>query len=270
LQTIELQPVSLPSEPGGTDILVYYADFGLPYREHIERLAASARRILPEARLVLLTPTPDKVPDVFDATVVMDAMPPGEKLMLYRIWAQICWLVATNRKTIVCDVDLEFLRKPVFDGSFDIGLLWRTNKPDQPINTGLTLVGPGQRRFWEHQARVAANLPLICHSWWADQLSLCLMTGICHKAGDMLDIDGSRVRLFDASECCDVAKDIKENAWALHYKGARKGGWFKDIYESGRTPSDGTSLPASALSMGIAPVPNSASPPAALPYFSAG
>lgn len=215
----------------GVDLVCYYADFDLPYRENIERLVGSARRVMPEMNLVLLSPNaPLWAEALFDEHHVTLPMPSIETLMLERLRAHVAWLIGTTRRTVIVDVDIMFRQPVVFDGSFDIGLTWRDNRPDQPMNAGLILAEPGQRVIWGHYAQVACNLPPMLHSWWVDQMAFCLLTGVCRRAGDLLEIDGARVRLMDSRHVSDVPERIAEDAWTVHYKGPRKGKFFKELY----------------------------------------
>jgi hypothetical protein len=231
------------------DIVCYYADYGRPYLPLMQRMAASALKAMPKARLVLLTPTPgtycvERCSEFFDTIVPLDIPTPPEVLCRERARAMASWMMASEIPTLFVDPDVEFL-KPVGWGQFDVGLLWRTNKPDQPVNTGLILARPGVKEFWHHYGTVAVNLPRAVHYWWCDQLAFALLTGICHQAGETLLVDGARVRLLDANEHCALPEEATPSAWAHHYKGRTKGPeWDKVFLKSG----DGKSSPASASS----------------------
>jgi len=219
------------SDPG-IDLICYYADFGLPYRDAIERLVATAREVMPEMNLVLLSPNAAAwCIDLFDEHHVTPNMPTVDTLMLERLRAHISWFIGTTRRTVVVDVDIAFRHPVVFDGSFDVGLTWRDNRPDQPMNAGLILVEPGQRAIWSHYANVAVNLPSMLHRWWVDQMAFCLLLGVCHKAGEVLSVDGARVALMDSRHVSDVPERIMEDAWTVHHKGPRKGGMFRELYQ---------------------------------------
>ena len=127
-------------------------------------------------------------------------------------------------RTIFADPDIEFHREVEFDGSFDVGLLWRPRKPDQPINTGIVLAEPGFNDFWTHYGAVAANLPLPLRAWWCDQLAYNVLLGTMHKSGDVFQAYDAQVRSFSemSAHCTPRDKATTDNPWAWHEKGKRK------------------------------------------------
>jgi len=227
------------------DVVCYYADFGRPYLPLIERMCASVREVMPDARLVLLTPTPkDELSAPFDTTAPLDIETTHANLCRERARAVCSWAMSAERPAVFVDPDVEFVKAPDL-GRYDVGLLWRTNKPDQPVNTGLIVAQPGQRDFWWRYGSVAVNLPKVVHYWWCDQLAFALLTGVCHQAGETLLIEGARVRLLDAASTCAPPDEATPEAWAHHYKGKLKGpGWENVFIKSG----DGKSSPGSASS----------------------
>lgn len=226
------------------DVVCYYADLGRPYGPLIERMVQSAKQAMPGCRTVLLTPfAPYAITSLFDVWVELGHPADTTNLCLERARAMVSWAVVMERRAIFCDPDIEFLKPPPFDGSFDVGLLWRRTKADQPVNTGVILAEPGQEAFWKHYGNVAVHLPSTVHGWFCDQLAFALLTGVCRNTDDRLDIDGSRVWLMDAKRHCYKPGTVTDEAWAIHYKGATKGdGWERIFAKSG----DGKSLPASA------------------------
>lgn len=208
------------------DLVVFYADLGRPYFDLLAKCTASAKRTMPYIRTVLLTPTPS--PDLealFDKTVDLSGhMTTTEKTVCYdRAVSTVSWQALTEGRTIYADPDIEFHREVEFDGSFDVGLLWRPRKPDQPINTGIVLAEPGCCNFWAHYGAIAANLPLPLRSWWCDQLAYNVLLGTMHKAGDTIKAHDARVKLFLMSDhCTPREKATTDNPWAWHDKGKRK------------------------------------------------
>lgn len=216
------------------NIVCYYADLGRPYLPLLERMTASAKRLMPKARTVLLTPTPKpELAALFDHTCGIDLETTFDNLCVERARAMVSWMMSPQtEETVFVDPDLEFQQPVKFDASFDVGLLWRDGKPDQPINTGMILAHPGSPEFWKHYGAISVNLPLAIHGWFADQLSFSLLTGVCHGAGDRLRVDDARVWLMDAPKYCDQPKKVKPNAWAVHYKGPLKGPGWEDVFRS--------------------------------------
>ena len=216
--------LSLPS----LDIVCFYSDLGRPYFDLMANMTASAKRAMPYARTVLLTPTPSKdLGALFDKMVDMSSdMQTTEKTVCFdRARSTVSWQAMTQNRTIYADPDIEFHREVEFDGSFDVGLLWRPRKPDQPINTGIVLAEPGCNLFWANYGAIAANLPNPLRSWWCDQLAYNVLLGTLHKAGDTVQAKDARVKLFLMSDhCTPREKATTDNPWAWHDKGKRKWG----------------------------------------------
>jgi hypothetical protein len=245
------------------DLVCYYADLGRPYLPLIERMTQSAKAVMPEARTVLLTPNAGpEYQALFDETRLVGGPPDHKTLCLSRSQAMWSWALQTDRNAVFVDPDIAFQR-PIdfFDrGLADIGLLWRKGKPDQPINTGLVLTRPGLEAFWKRYANVVSNLPEAVHYWWCDQLGFALLTGVCHDAGMFIDIGdgvtGDRLAgayLLDMAHYCPKSDQPHPGAWAIHFKGDRKGpGWEQVFKKSGA----GRSSPASVSSTATATGPN--------------
>lgn len=218
----------MPFSPPSLDLAVYYADLGRPYLPLIETCTASAKKTMPYIRTICLTPTPSpELAALFDKTIDLSSnMKTTEKTVCYdRATTTVSWQAQTQNRTIYADPDIEFHREVEFDDSFDVGLLWRPRKPDQPINTGIVLAEPGGNIFWAHYGAVVANLPLPLRSWWCDQLAYNVLLGTLHKAGDTVQAYDARVKLFLMSEhCTPREKATTDNPWAWHDKGKRKWG----------------------------------------------
>lgn len=214
--------ISLPS----LDVCCFYADLGRPYMDAIETMTTSAKRTMPYARTVLMTPTPSPALAAhFDKTIDLSPyMRTTEKTVcIDRARSTVSWQALTENRTIYADPDIEFNREVEFDHTFDVGLLWRPRKPDQPINTGIVLAEPGQKDFWMHYGAIAQNLPAPLHSWWCDQLAFNVMLGTMHAPNDIIQAYDARVKLFLMSDhCTPREKATTKNPWAWHDKGQRK------------------------------------------------
>lgn len=208
------------------DLVCYYADMGRPYLPLIAKMTKTAKQHIPNVRLVLMTPTPSReLCGHFDLLIPLtECQATHETLVLERARATTSWMIQADNPTILCDPDIVFRGSPTFDGTFDVGFMWRGGKQDQPINAGLVLAMPGFGTFWKHYGNVVANLTKELHRWWGDQLAYNLLTGICHRPGDKLLIDDARVKLFDARIACTKPEDALPEAWAHHYKGPLKEG----------------------------------------------
>lgn len=250
-KTFTLAPICFDGGKKSTvDVVCYYADFGLPYREHVIRHARSIKKVMPEARSILLTPNAVDLSPYFNHVIVTEQEAKWETLMADRTMAHIRWAIGTDRKTIFSDCDLEMLRAPEFDGSFDVGLLWRgRDRADMPVCASMILMEPNLLEFNRLWAEIVYNISAPVKQWWADQISLSLITGVTRQKGDTFLVEDARVKLLDYNLCADKPRKVTEETWALHRKGAEKGKWFLDLM-SGKTggPRDGMSSPASASS----------------------
>lgn len=208
------------------DLVMFYADLGRPYLPLIETCTRSAKAAMPYIRTVCITPTPSRdISALFDKVIDTSSnMKTTADTVCYdRAVSTVSWQAATQNRTIYADPDIEFHRPVEFDGSFDVGLLWRPRKPDQPINTGIVLAEPGSRMFWAHYGAVVENLPRPLRSWWCDQLGYNVLLGTLHKAGEIIQAHDARVKLFLMSEhCTPREKATTDNPWAWHDKGKRK------------------------------------------------
>lgn len=213
------------------DVVCYYVDWGRPYGPLLRNMAESAKRVMPECRTVLLTPTP-----MCDGAAHFDAVYQSPEikekdgialLSLSRCQANVSWQAQSQTETIYCDPDVEFLRRPVFRDEDDICLLWR-DKPDQRVNAALFYSKPGQRYFWERYGRIVQSMPAEMQAWWSDQMAFTLMVGSYCEPGGSRHCDGSVVRFMDPKYTCGNPEDIDAQAFAVHRKGRRKGpGWEK-------------------------------------------
>lgn len=234
--------------PVGLDLVCFYCDLGRPYMPLIDRMVSSGRRAMPGVRAVLLTRTPSpELAAPFDLTIDLGPRSLEEMagtLCYDRARATASWMAQTGRPAVLADPDVEFRAAPP-DLDADVGLLWRRNKRDQPVNTGVILAKPGHREFWQHYVRIVANLPKSVRYWWCDQLGFALLTGIMRSPGDLLTIDGARVQLLDALDHCATPETATPNAWAIHYKGARKGDGWEKVFPNRARSGDGKSSPVS-------------------------
>lgn len=217
-------------QPHSIDIVCYYTDFGNPYEPLMERMTRSAREAMPYARTVVITPTPHlKFTRYFDKVVdVSETVPVSANTLCYeRARSTVSWQAISTVPTAYVDPDIEF-RKPIpFSDEFEVGVLWRKRKPDQPVNTGVVMAMPGCPEFWARYGAIVANLPLKIRGWWCDQLAFSVLLGVLHEPGETIMAKDARVKLLDWTvNCCPEEKCPDEIArgklWAVHMKGQRK------------------------------------------------
>lgn len=209
------------------EIACFYVDLGRPYAPLIERMTRTARVAMPDARLVLITGKQKvKEAQFFDVVVEMPFDPAPATVCYDKARCIASWATKTDRSTIFIDPDVEFLKPIPFITGADIALLWRDQKPAQPVNAGMIMSQPGLDEFWMKYLAIAGNLPRVLRQWWCDQLALSVLLGSLHKAGDLVQVLDASVQLLDPNIYCAKPEDATSETLALHWKGTRKGdGW---------------------------------------------
>lgn len=226
-----------------TDLVLFYADLGRDYTPLIERMTSSAHKVMPHARRVLITPTPkpefepmfDKIVDISAYVTTTDA-----SICYDRVSSIVGWQSQSRVNTIYVDPDLEFIRPVPDQWDYDVGLLWRKRKPDQPVNTGMIFAKPGCHEFWRRYGAIVANLPLSLRGWWSDQLGFSVLLGVMHQAGDVFQAYDAKVKLLDMTKTCAPTDKIDGDVYAIHNKGQRK--WTSnhtDLESCATTSSEG-------------------------------
>ena len=217
------------------DVVCYYADLGRPYRSLMEQMCASAKQHI-DCRTVILTPTPmDWMGGVFDTVAPHKSASYAEvtkdNLCQQRAEAMMSWGAFCNRPAFFVDPDIQFRAAPRLPEA-DICLLWRDDKLAMPVNTGFIAASPfdGQKDFWLVYGNTVVNLPTRIHGWWCDQLGFSCMLGNQHQAGQKVRVLGADIALLDARDHCDVPDKVTDRAWAVHFKGSRKGEGWGDIF----------------------------------------
>jgi hypothetical protein len=233
--------VDLPAAPSGLHGRIdYWAVAALSFE--------AAKHRAPRARRVLLTDEHTQVPDELGAHEVIRTPINRDWLMYQRMHAQERYLATRplDRATVLMDVDVVPNRDPsgIFAEDFHVGLTWRPEFPDAPVNGGLIFVGPGAEghaffrqaiRCYDSLAvdgRLASLFDRDLRSWWGDQYALALMVEyrrFASREHDTFGIDGARVRLFP---CADYnftpeagrsyTADFLDSRYFLHFKGNRK------------------------------------------------
>lgn len=255
------EPIALARRPtpaaDAVDLVLFHVDLpaapsGLHGRIDYKAVAAlsfeAAKRRAPQARRILLTDEQTTVPDELGVQDIIRSPINRDRLMYERMRAQERYLTArpADRATVFMDVDIVPNRDPaeIFAEDFHVGLTWRPEFPDAPINGGLIFVGPGEagRAFFQQSIRCydaladGSGLSLLfdrdVRAWWGDQYALALMVDYRHfvsREHDAVAVDGARVRLFP---CADYnftpeagqsySADFLASRHFLHFKGNRK------------------------------------------------
>lgn len=209
----------------------YYALFSL--------MAASARRAIPGARIVVLTDQDSVIPDRLPHDVVFRSSGSNDDLMIAKLRAWRDYLRDTDYgNTVFIDPDVLVQRNPevIFDGSADLMVTWRFS--GQPVNAGVLFVdGRGDRamtvNFFDRCLEVAESLSAEDKTWGADQIALAAVTRLGEfgrTPPERLTLSGIRVRvlpckMFNYSEPKVNRLPVLKPApqpYFLHFKGIRK------------------------------------------------
>lgn len=209
------------------DVAFFYINLGRKWWKHqINDMIASARETQPGCRVFHYGdadtgrwPTADGsqlATEKIDVSIMMVA-----KAFM---WGQAG--MAAERPMVLTDADVLFKRdmEPLFEGDWDVGLLWRGSGQAslaQPFLAAMALTKPtpGARLFWQRYVDVAGNLPKAWHSWWVDQVALGIVLGTVHARDGFIQAPDFRVKLFPATLLAP-SEEI-EGAYAVHFKGLR-------------------------------------------------
>ena len=232
----------LPTPNAGT-AKTYWALFAL--------MAASVRRIIPDAHIHLLTHAEADVPDGIGATHVF-RRPANESIKdsfthLMRAetqtWRDYIASDALRGRTVLMDIDmlLQHDPTPLFNGSFDIGLTYTNDATLHPFNAGVILIDPTLHKspilnFFAQLDETVTDLAPEYQEWYGDQMALvqAVGTGDVARWRGVTDRtnDGINMRLFPATDWnASLALDADNKpifaalpeAGLVHFKGERKG-----------------------------------------------
>ncbi len=232
----------LPAPNPGT-AKTYWALFAL--------MAASVRRVVPDAEIHLLTHAEADVPDGIPAThVFRRAANESIKESFAHLmraetqtWRDYVSSDLLRGPTVLMDIDILLQRDPapLFDGSFDIGLTYTTDPTLHPFNAGVILIDPTKRKspmlnFFAMLDESVATLNAEHQEWYGDQMALMRAVGT-DTASSWRGVtdrtnDGINMRLFPATDwnaslALDAANEpifaALPDAGLVHFKGDRKG-----------------------------------------------
>jgi len=247
----QVAPVSKPAHfvffhvDAGTHGLSQVA--GTDYHALLARTVAVARRHA-DARITVLTDRHTK----FDPSLGIDELVRDDvntaQLMYERMRLQRAYIARVGGANVIfLDTDVLINRDPsdLFDGSFDIGLLWRTDFPDSPFLGGaiLACANAAALRFYDlaleayHELEsfpaVQVRHPDGIRRWWGDQYALAAVVDwgrFARRTSDRIQVEGTTIRFLAEREYCRVPSskapadliDLRR-PYLLHFKGNRKG-----------------------------------------------
>jgi hypothetical protein len=179
----------------------------------------AARQRAPRARAILLTDERTMLADGAGFDEVRRAPLDASLTMFERMRLQLAYLASREpgRVSVLMDTDVVVNAEPAhaFAWHFDVGLTWRAGMPDAPFNGGLILVAEGEAGARFFAAALACYAALAAdagvrrratgdlRAWWGDQLALASLVGhrtFAERAGDSVEVDGTRVRFLPCDE----------------------------------------------------------------------
>jgi tetratricopeptide (TPR) repeat protein len=224
---------------------------GVDYSELIAMSAASARRVMPQAKIVLLTDEATQFPDlVVDRLIRQPAN--AQDVVYERTRMQLAYVAseAFDADSIFVDSDTLFHgdARIAFAREFDLAYTLRPGFELMPFNVGVvfarhTARDAVLRYLWlclacydylDGLAPVREHYPEGIRRWWGDQLVPAALVGwehcsreLLHDGMNLAEIGGARIGFlpaatynFDADDAAGA--DAFEGRLILHFKGARK------------------------------------------------
>lgn len=210
------------------DLCFMLADLGRPqYRIAAEAMLTSARACM-EFVPVQLSDRESKPAPGVDLVVRDDVR--RENVMIARAKLFRDYVKHASNNSVMCDADVAWQRDPseLFDGSFDVGVCWRSWHAAMPYYGGLILVRHGSEaalEFLNDWWFLIATMPPELQKWWGDQLSLAILLGR-GKPNSLVNLNGCRVKVFDGADVMFQIADIEQkpptNAYCVHRQGKVK------------------------------------------------
>ena len=159
------------------------------YWAFFQIMAATIRRVCPEAEIHLLTNSHADVPkalncdQVFRLETKRSQKECFERLMVEEVE---CWQAyfasdLFNGPTVLIDVDLLIQKNPfeIFDGAFDIGLTYTDDPSLHPFNSGVIFVDPARPEnisaYFDSVSRLVEGYAPEFHEWYGDQMAIAEM-----------------------------------------------------------------------------------------------
>jgi hypothetical protein len=211
------------------EIVCFYTDLGRPYLPLLKRMTDTAKSVMPYCKTTLLTTTlTEELGSLFDNNVQINLKCDATDVCFVKSRAMITWQAQLKEPCVFVDPDIVF-QNPIPAIDADVGLL-RTRKSAHPINSSFVMAAPGHHEFWKKYGNVVASLPTPLRSWWCDQLAFSVMMGSLIEAGKSVDAFGAKVALIPFEQACAEPERALPGAWALHYKGSRKGEGWSQFY----------------------------------------
>lgn len=208
-----------------------------PYAEMVRLMAASARKLHPNCRVVLLTDEYTKVPGLHEDATIRGAIDP-DKIMFFRMAIQTAYMRSKffDTHTVLIDTDILVNRSldGVFAHDFDVGLTWRRELPGQPFNGGVIFLKPGGKAeaFMNEALALYTRLrdPKVnLLKWYGDQIALAKTVDVEDREVERLgrvERHGAKIQFFPCrthnfTPDRELTKRSEER-YLIHFKGQRK------------------------------------------------
>jgi hypothetical protein len=221
------------------------------YWAFFQIMAATIRRVCPDAEIHLLTNSHAAVPaglnvdHVFRLATERSQKECFDRLMVEEVE---CWQAYFTSDlfagpTVLIDVDLLIQKNPfmLFDGNFDIGLTYTDDPSLHAFNSGVILVDPARpeniQRYFASVVEKVQGYAAEFQEWYGDQMAIAAMLGepdFSAASPDIIDQEKAGVlyRLWPTvawNYSLPLGADNKPifkaapDPGILHFKGERKG-----------------------------------------------
>lgn len=209
------------------DLVFMHADIGFPaYRPLAETMIESAKAIF-ECRPIQIADLNSEPIRGTERLIRSDINAQNMMIKRPEILAATVHSKAQSN-VIACDADIVWLRDPheLFNGTFDLGLIWRAQAPAMPYLGCLLLIRQQSEaavQFLSDWVWTISGMPAELKSWWGDQLALASMLGR-QDPNTTIVSRGCRIKLFDAGDIVGTMHTkehtVANRVYCKHYKGA--------------------------------------------------
>lgn len=216
-------------------------------------MALSARKAMPDVRVILATSPEAAVPRGLGADTVLRFAPPGNprEIVVWRLAATVAYLASDDfdRDTAFVDQDLVFLDDcaRLFAAPFDVGFTWRevqegVRTPEDhhfwhPVNGGVIFcrhaAQPQAHGFFARALAGVAAMSEEMRVWYGDQEIYVQLIGrdtfTRFPPPEFVTASGAQIRLlpgeiynFTYGHVATIADIPTQGKSIIHFKGARK------------------------------------------------
>ena len=215
------------------DLCFMLAETGFPqYRPLAQQMLESAQKCMRGRGIQFADEHSEPLPGI---AALLRSDVTRENMMLKRVEMLRKYARTADHNMVLTDVDVVWQNdpSPLFDGSFDIGVVWRAGHPAMPYCGGFVMVRHGSEAaidFITEWWFACTSMPKVLQKWWGDQLALAFLIGR-QRPNTLVNVAGCRVKIFDAGDVLFQVADVNQRsnpkAMCRHYKGKAKAGLFE-------------------------------------------